>query len=424
MTSFRFVHTADTHIDSPLRGLAGQQGAAADRIRRATRDAFDNLISQAIDAAVSFVIIAGDIYDGDWRDYQTGLFFVGEMGRLNKAGIPAFLLYGNHDAESKITRHLSLPENVSAFSAMKPQTFELKELRVALHGQSFRQRDTTEDFVPAYPGPTPGMFNVGVLHTGLGGMGGHANYAPCTLEELISKGYDYWALGHVHQGCILHERPFVVFPGALQGRHIREAGPKGAYLVTVEEGEVTELAQLQADTVRWALVHVSLGGCERMADVAEGIRGAIEEAAENCGDGQLVAMRVELDGRTDLHGELLASTEWVLAEARAAAAGLGEEAAWVERVMFSTEPSAENEAARGREDAVGELQRLLADASKDADLLEQLRADIGEFVGRLPHEIRATSDDTLIEAAVGGAYADLIGIMEDYLTARITSETE
>ena len=212
MTSFRFIHTADIHLDSPLIGLAGQEGSAAERIRTATREAFENLVGLALHEEVAFVIIAGDLYDGDWRDYQTGLFFVRQMGGLAAAGVPVFLLYGNHDAESQITRRLILPANVKAFSGRKPETFQLEELRVALHGQSFRQRDIADNLVPAYPEPIAGMFNIGVLHTGLGGMGGHANYAPCALDDLVNKGYDYWALGHVHQAAILHERPHVIFP--------------------------------------------------------------------------------------------------------------------------------------------------------------------------------------------------------------------
>jgi DNA repair protein SbcD/Mre11 len=193
LQSFRFIHTGDIHLDSPLKGLAGQQGSAAERIRTATRTAFENLISLAIEDEVDFVIIAGDLYDGDWRDYQTGLFFVKQMGRLSQAKIPVFLLHGNHDAESQITRKLTLPTNVSVFSARKAETFRLEHLDVALHGQSFRQRDITDNLVPAYPPPVAGCFNIGVLHTGLGGMPGHANYAPCAIEDLTNKGYEYWA---------------------------------------------------------------------------------------------------------------------------------------------------------------------------------------------------------------------------------------
>jgi DNA repair exonuclease SbcCD nuclease subunit len=170
MTTFRFIHTADIHLDSPLRGLAGYNGPAVECIRTATRQAFDNLISEAIDQKVDFVVIAGDLYDGDWRDYQTGLFFARQMGRLTKADIPAFVLHGNHDAESQITRRLTLPDGVRVFPTRKPETFTLDKFRVALHGQSFRQRDITDNMAIAYPEPVHGAFNIGVLHTGLGGM--------------------------------------------------------------------------------------------------------------------------------------------------------------------------------------------------------------------------------------------------------------
>jgi DNA repair exonuclease SbcCD nuclease subunit len=220
MTTFRFLHAADIHLDSPLKGLAGQEGNAAERVRTATREAFYQLVSLAIEEKVDFLIIAGDLYDGDWRDYKTGLYFVAQIGRLNKADIPVYLLHGNHDAESQITKRLDLPDNVHVFSTRKPETFEMGDLRLALHGQSFRTRDMKDNLVPDYPAPVSDTFNIGVLHTGLGGMGGHANYAPCSLDDLVNNGYDYWALGHVHQFALLHERPHVVFPGNLQGRHV------------------------------------------------------------------------------------------------------------------------------------------------------------------------------------------------------------
>ena len=141
----------------------------AERIRSAPRAAFVQLIERAIDEKVDFLIIAGDLYDGTWRDYKTGLFFAEQMGMLNQVGIPVFLGYGNHDAESQLTRPLVLPDNVEVFSGRRPETFQIETLNVALHGQSFRQRDVTDNLVPAYPAPLQGMFNIGVLHTGLGG---------------------------------------------------------------------------------------------------------------------------------------------------------------------------------------------------------------------------------------------------------------
>ena len=422
MTYFRFIHAADIHLDSPLIGLAGQEGSAADRIRTATREAFENLVDLSLHEEVAFIIIAGDLYDGDWRDYQTGLFFVRQMGRLAAAGVPVFLLYGNHDAESQITRRLVLPENVNTFSSRNPGTFQLKELGVALHGQSYRQRDIADNLVPAYPEPIAGIFNIGVLHTGLGGMGGHANYAPCALDDLVNKGYDYWALGHVHQATVLHERPHVIFPGNLQGRHIGETGPKGAYLLTVQDGELVEATSVASDVVRWARLTVSVDGCTRVTEAFDRVREAIENAVAQDADGRLLACRVELTGQTDIHGGLLASTEHLLAEARGAALGLGEELAWIERIVVATRPLLDAATLRAREDALGELQRMLEDAREDAELRQLLEADIGELVRKLPHELRANSEDTVLKVAVDGDYAELIDQVSGFLVARITTD--
>ena len=422
MTSFRFIHTADIHLDSPLIGLSGQQGSAADRIRTATREAFENLVGLALHEEVAFLIIAGDLYDGDWRDYQTGLFFVRQMGRLAAAGVPVFLLYGNHDAESQITRRLILPENVNAFSSRKPGTFQLKQLGVALHGQSYRQRDIVDNLVPAYPEPIADMFNIGVLHTGLGGMGGHANYAPCALDDLVNKGYDYWALGHVHQAAVLHERPHVIFPGNLQGRHIRETGPKGAFLLTVEDGELVEAISVASDVVRWARLTVPVDGCTRVTEAVDRMRAAIEDAVAQDADGRLLACRVELTGQTDTHGSLLASTEHLLAEARGAALGLGEELAWIERIVVATRPLLDAPTLRAREDALGELQRMLENAGEDAELQQLLEADIGELVRKLPHELRANPEDSVLKVAVDGDYTGLIDQVSGFLVARIMTD--
>ena len=422
MTSFRFLHTADIHLDSPLKGLAGQEGSAADRIRTATREAFESLVGLALHEEIAFVIIAGDLYDGDWRDYQTGLFFIRQMGRLAAAGVPVFLLYGNHDAESQITRRLVLPENVSAFPSRKPETFQLKELGVALHGQSYRQRDIADNLATAYPEPVAGLFNIGVLHTGLGGMGGHANYAPCTLDDLVNKGYDYWALGHVHQTAVLHERPHIIFPGNLQGRHIRETGPKGAYLLSVEDGDLVEATSIASDVVRWAELTVPLDGCTRITEAVDRVREVIEYAVTQDADGRLLACRVELTGQTDIHGGLLASTEHLLAEARAAALGLGEELAWIERIVIATQPLLDVGTLRAREDALGELQRMLEVAGENAELLQLLEADIGELVRKLPHELRADPEDAVLKVAVDGDYAKLIDQVSDFLVARVTTD--
>ena len=419
MSSFRFLHAADIHLDSPLKGLAGLEGNAAERIRTATREALDRLVGLAIEEQIAFLIIAGDLYDGDWRDYKTGLFFVSQMGRLHEAGIPVYLLYGNHDAESQITRRLTLPDNVRVFGSRKPQSCQIDDLGVVLHGQSFGKRDVTDNLALAYPDPINSAFNIGVLHTGLGGMGRHENYAPCSRNDLVNKGYDYWALGHVHQAQVLNERPHIVFPGNLQGRHVRETGAKGASLVTVEDGEVMDLVTLHSDVVRWSLVPVDMEHATNIGEVVDRVRHAIENAVATLADGRLLACRIELQGRTKIHGQLLAAEDSLIAEARSSALGLGEDTAWVEKVVIATESVMRPATLAEREDAVGELQRMLQEAGSDADLLHAIETDVGEMVRRLPHEVRADVEDMVLKAAIDGDRAALIAAVTPYLSARL-----
>jgi DNA repair exonuclease SbcCD nuclease subunit len=421
----RFLHLADVHLDSPLRGLAGVDRGVAERIRGAARVAFEQLVDRALAERVDFLVIAGDLYDGDWRDYHTGLFFAAQMGRLHEASIPVFLLHGNHDAESQITRRLTLPPNVSVFSSRAAETFKLDALGVALHGQSFRQREVRENLVPDYPDPLPGHFNIGVLHTGLGGMGGHEDYAPCALADLAAKGYDYWALGHVHGFAVLQDRPPIVFPGNLQGRHIRETGAKGAVRVSVENGEVTELARVYTDTVRWARVEVSVADAARYEDVLDRIRDALEQAVATEADGRLLACRVVVHGRSPLHERLLTDGDRLLAEARAAALGLGAEAAWVERVVVETRPVLDAEMLAARSDALGDLQRLLAEAGADAGLVAQIEEELGPLVRRLPHDLRRELEPgSLLQLAADGDVVALIAAVEPWLSARVVAQDD
>ena len=421
MTSFRFLHAADIHLDSPLIGLSDIEGRVAERIRTATRVAFELLVEQTIEEELDFLVIAGDLYDGTWRDFKTGLFFAEQMGRLNQACIPVFLLHGNHDAQSQITRPLALPENINVFGIGRAETFQIEELNVALHGQSFRQAAVTNNLVPGYPSPIDGAFNIGVLHTALGGMGAHANYAPCSLAELVAKGYGYWALGHVHQGQVLHERPHVVFSGNLQGRHVRETGPKGAYLVTVENGEVADLTALEMDVVRWSVLDVDVTPAGSIGDVVDLMREAVAQGAEEA-DGRLLACRILLQGRTELHSRLVTDAEELTAEARSAALGLGEEVAWVEQVAVRTTPAADAATLAAREDTLGDMQRMLQDAGADKELLTQLQGDIGTLARRLPHDLTESAKDEVLATALAGDFEGLIEQVAPYLNARLTTE--
>ena len=380
----RFIHAADIHLDSPLRGLSAYADAPAAQLRGASREAFRQLVTRAIDERVDFIVIAGDLYDGDWPDFNTGLFFCAEMGRLQRAGIAAFVLFGNHDAESQMTRALRLPDNVHRFSATECQVHVIDHLKVALHGRSFRLRDTTENLVPGYGAPLRDHFNIGVLHTALqGGYGEHANYAPCTLDELHAKGYDYWALGHVHEHRLWTGRSTLCFPGNLQGRSIRETGRRGAVMVTVGDDHRPQLERLFIDVLRWEAVAVDVSGCASLDAV--GVATSRQLAALLDTDAQVPrAVRVTLQGDSPIHGELFQREAELRAHVLAEIAAIGPDRLWLEKVTLATRPGGPPAAQAVGTDALAELQSLLAEARHDPALLQELRDDFNQMLAKAP----------------------------------------
>ena len=334
---FKFIHAADIHLDSPLVGLSQHEEAPAEAIRVATRTALTRLIDYAISQQVAFLVIAGDLYDGDWKDFGTGISFNHEMRKLESANIPVYLIYGNHDAESRVTKSLTLPSNVHVFPTKNPDTFQHPTLPVSLHGQGFATPAVTENLASNYPEPVGEHYNIGLLHTNLGDADGHGNYAPSNLSQLVGHGYHYWALGHIHQRKIHHANPHVVYSGNTQGRHINETGGKGCYLVTVNDELETEHCHFQElDSVRWDNVEIDCSGLTDEHQVLTTVRDRINKALNDVG-GRLLAIRLTLTGHTTLHESLHAEHTRLTAEARNIAIEIDHESIWLEGLRLKTQ---------------------------------------------------------------------------------------
>lgn len=412
----KFIHAADIHLDSPLNGLSAYPDAPAEQLRSATRDAFTALVDRAIEEDVDFMVIAGDLYDGSWRDYNTGIFFCKEMGRLKRAGVRVFLLFGNHDAESEMTRKLDLPDNVQCFSANKAETLRVDGLAVALHGQSFKQKETTANLVTGYPTAIPDHFNIGVLHTALEGYAAHANYAPCTVDELHAKGYQYWALGHVHEFAQWSGSSTIVFPGNLQGRNIRECGRRGAVLVTVEDEEIVSIERILIDVLRWEHLQIDANECEALEDVSRRIGAALHSLLDV--DAHVPrAVRVTVTGRTKAHGQLFGLEAQLRAEVLAQVASIGNERLWLEKVRVQTEALIDAENLHERMDAFTDLKEILSAAAVDPDFIAMLQAELAPFAAKAPldlqpfvpllEKIRQSDLKTLIDEVAPGLLAHL-----------------
>lgn len=411
---FSFIHAADLHLDSPLRGLETYADAPVEQIRMAPRRALDNLVQLAIAQEVDFVLLAGDLYDGDWPDYNTGLYFIQRMGQLQENNIQVFLVAGNHDAANQITKTLPWPANVHHFAHEEPQTQVLEDLGVAIHGQSFASRAVTDNLARHYPLARPGLFNIGLLHTSLTGREGHASYAPCQLEDLLNKGYDYWALGHVHLREEVHVDPWVVFPGNLQGRHIRETGPKGCTLVRVAHGRVMHVEHQEVDVLRFARCTVDVSACTTLEDVWQEIDHSLDEEREQA-LGRPVAVRVILQGATSLHASLHAHSSKIYEQVRAVAAAWPD--VWVEKLQLKT--STPPEVTSLSTEFPG-LFETIENLDLNAQSLQDLAPELAVLRSRLPATLAQEMD---FNAWTAQEFQELSQSVRDLLGARLQGET-
>lgn len=381
----KLVHAADIHLDSPMHGLAAYETAPVSELRLATRAALRNLVDLVLEERADVLLVGGDLYDGDWHDYATGAQFVREAQRLQAADVPVVVVTGNHDAASRITKGLRLPDNVHLLPVDEPGTVTFEDLGVAVHGQGYATAAVTDDLSAAYPAPRSGLVNVGLLHTSADGRFDHAPYAPCRVERLAAHGYDFWGLGHVHERVLLHEDPPILFPGCLQGRSVRETGPKGATVVTFAPDGRPTLEARVLDVVRWAVCDVDASELADVDAVLAAARDALGAAAE-AADGRLLAARVRVLGASPAHAALARDARRFEWDVRGAAAEVAGEGAWVEKVQVRTrlEGAATGAPDDGADDVYGELARAIRDAAADDDAVAALAAELAPLAAKLP----------------------------------------
>lgn len=373
---FQFIHAADIHLDSPLRGLMQFEGAPVERIRSATRDAFKNLVQLALDEHVAFVLIAGDLWDCDWLDASPGLFFIKQVARLDKAGIPVYVVKGNHDAQSQLTRTMpNWPKNVTMFTHKQPQTLVLDQWKVAIHGQSYAQQHVLEDLTESYPAPVPDAFNIGMLHTCL--EDGGTDYAPACVEKLVARGYDYWALGHIHnRQDFSRDGVHIEFPGNLQGRSIRETGPKGCTVVTVADDRSVSARFEALDVVRWQEVSVTADDCTIEGKVREALEIALSECA-----GRLLAVRLHIAGSVARGQPLRDRLDAIAVE-------LGE--VWIEKIVVESQPASGGDLGEKAEMSAidAEIREAIAELQADDGMASEWMQDLIRLNANLTGELR------------------------------------
>jgi DNA repair exonuclease SbcCD nuclease subunit len=356
---YKILHTADIHLDAPLRSLALRDDGLQEIVRAATRTAFTRLVDFALSEGVGALLISGDLFDGQARSATTAAFLLAQFDRLRHADIAIYYVRGNHDAENPISGELTFPNNVHVFDG-RGGIMQISGQDIYIHGVSYSGRHAPDSLLPRFSAPVPDAINIAMLHSSLSGAAGHDSYAPCSVQDLTRLGFDYWALGHVHKRQIHNESPWIVMPGMPQGRDIGEAGPKSATLVTVADGKlrIEEVA-----TAAVEFMHATVDVSESTSDDA--IRAQLRSvlaALQRDMKAEAAILRLTLSGVAAQRWQILRDqdiwTETIVAFARSTGR------LWIEKVSFElTSPPA----IRRDEIAIDEL----------ADIMQQIVSEEG-----------------------------------------------
>ncbi len=403
---FRFVHTADLHLDSPLRSLALRNAELAGLVRSATRNALVRIVDLCIAESVDALLIAGDLYDGSQTSMNTALFLAGELRRLDGAGIRTFVIRGNHDSQSQVTRELTLPPSVHVFTG-RSRAVHVKTLAngrtVHVHGVSFAEPHAPESLLPQFQPPVAGGINIGMLHTSLSGSAAHDPYAPCSVADLQRHGFDYWALGHVHQRQVHCDKPCIVMPGMPQGRDINEAGTKGVTIVTIDAEGLVALDERPIGTAAFERHEIDVSGIADWRDLLEAVSRELIVLRRNMATDNLI-LRVRLTGVTPLAWRLRRDADLLEAEIANIAAAIG--GCWIENTELSCRASVAEQSAA---DPIGELAALVEhDVLPSFGFRAELSGVAKELLQQLPPELRhvlASDEETLERLALDAGLA-------------------
>lgn len=422
MTQCSFLHAADVHLDSPLSHLRRLDEGTARRLQSASRRSMQNIVQTAIERQVAAVVIAGDLFDGPVKDVGAGLWVEGQFKRLTREGIEVILIRGNHDALSNARRVIRWADKVHELPADAPSTVALEKFGLAFHGQSFGARSETADLAANYPAAWMGYFNTGLLHTSLSGSAQHDTYAPTSVSVLDSKGYNYWALGHIHirSEQSLSSQSYIGYSGNTQGRHIREPGSKGCQLVHVVDGRLDRVEFVATDSLRWHEVRVDIAALDYLGDIEDVVEAQsmpLREAAE----GRTLALRIRLQGATKLHADLTRSgaVEKLTDSLASRLADLGD--IWLESVKVASRP-ARIASSADLDRPLQYLHQIAEELRTESNEREELLSVLEDLLRKSRMELSEVDWPLVDDKQQSEELSRLLSMAEGLLVARLVAE--
>jgi DNA repair exonuclease SbcCD nuclease subunit len=376
MTTWRFVHAADLHLDSPFVGLKNYQEKLAQELMEATFTAFQRIVDLCLENAAEFLLLAGDLFDGPGRSLRAQLRLRRELERLAGAGIETFIVHGNHDHLGGKSVTLTWPKGVHVFPAGQVEMAEVRRGGATLariYGLSHAGPEEPDNLARKFPTPERGPLAIGLLHANLDHNAEHENYAPCSMADFTSADYDYWALGHIHRPGIRREsQPAVVYAGNPQGRHVKEAGPRGCYLVEVD-GHQARPRFHPTGVIAWEEAVQDVSSLENIDQVLEVLERTMEERRPGPPQQGLI-LRFSLQGRGPTHRELqLPGTVNEILEQLREMGQSRDPWIWVERLTAATAPAWDLAALSQGTDLVATLLGQLAGARQSPEIAGEIQ---------------------------------------------------
>jgi len=374
MRPVHFIHAADLHLGAPFLGVSRDAPAhVTDCLQEAGFTALTRLVDLCERERPDFLLLAGDIHNQEEQSLRARLRLLEACRRLDALGIPVFMVHGNHDPLGDAYSSVRLPDNVTEFGAA-PEVHEARggdgRILALIHGASHASGKEHRNIAAKLQRRDVPCLQIGLLHTTLGAEG--ERYAPCSMDDFITSGLDYWALGHVHEQRILRENPFVAYPGVTQGLNINEKGFKGCLVVDAApgaQGFAIHARFAPLGPAVWDVLNISADGAQDLGALETAIQAELARAAATAPpECQLLLVRLVLGGRTGLDAELRhADVRHDLLESARTFTG-ARLSVWVKDLHVRTTPLIDRQTLAGRSDLVGEIFRTM-EQSRDDDTL-------------------------------------------------------
>ncbi|NRN85618.1 metallophosphoesterase family protein [Lactobacillus helveticus] len=281
----KFIHFADAHLDSPFRGLSFLPSKEFNQIYQAADQSLIRIVDLALAEKVDLVLIAGDTFDSAKPSPRSQLLFAEQIKRLTDAQIQVVMIFGNHDhmrREDLLVNQSPYFKLLGADEVVEKAPFKTKDnFNYDVVGFSYLNNHITEDKIPDFPEKGQN-YTFGLMHAQEKETDSSKNvYAPFTVAEVQALNYDYFALGHIHARRNLSEKPWIVYSGNIQGRHINEMGAKGCYLGVIDESTKKTSIEFKATgPILWQGVQVELDAPISKADLQNRIIASLNNAEQ------------------------------------------------------------------------------------------------------------------------------------------------